>query len=300
MQLSLIPELPDVEEAKSQIEHSGDHRPVLFEYYKFSGILANFVASIQFASQAVKHKDEKEWAVLKGLLNRISKLILINIKMSSDGFSGEGTLIIDRCIFESACKAQWLMSAKRGDEFRRYFADGLKQEIEFSEYVKSVADQLNRDLTEFEQTLVRRVNTTVAASGMTCDEVMSTPKIENLKAIAKSVGASDLTYMINMQLGSHAVHGTWPALLSHYLQRNTDGNFLARDADCETADVQYFSVTIKTLGTIKTWCDWALNPSPEKKLMIQRCDYAEALATESYRESLVNRNGKSFRDRFEV
>jgi len=101
----LVPEPPKFTEADwLKCRDSGDYCPILFEWYKFVGTLCNFFASIRPDSPAVRSIPPVHYAVMIGLLNRCSRLMLSNVTLSHEGLFGETTALLDRCIFESCVK----------------------------------------------------------------------------------------------------------------------------------------------------------------------------------------------------
>jgi len=131
-----IPRPPDIDASLLQESRAnGDYRPVLFEWYQYVGKLCNFFASIDIDSEDVHELPKLHYAVLTGLLNRCSRLMLANVVLSHEGLFGETTAIIDRCIFEAVIKISWLCF--KGDEasFNRLILDGLKSEVEFKKLI---------------------------------------------------------------------------------------------------------------------------------------------------------------------
>jgi len=135
---AMLPEAPPFSaQFVADCRTSGDYSPMLFEWYKFVGSLAALVAHIQRESPAYKTIARREFHFLIGLLNRCARLMLSNVALSHEGNFGETTAIIDRCIFESAIKALWLMQEPSDERFDRYFADGLRTELEFKGHIET-------------------------------------------------------------------------------------------------------------------------------------------------------------------
>jgi hypothetical protein len=127
---SLLPKPPTFsDELVEQCTNSGDFRPILFEWYKFVGILCNTVACISPDSPALQDTPPVHYAVLIGLLNRCSRLMLSNVRLSSTRKYGETTRLLDRSISETAVKIQWLCHKNNTDSFVRYLADGLQKDL---------------------------------------------------------------------------------------------------------------------------------------------------------------------------
>ncbi len=62
----------------------------------------------------------------------------------------------------------------------------------------------------------------IDASGMTETEIKDTKNIRNLAAMLEALGSDRLIYVVAQKIGSHHVHGTWPSLLLHYLEKRED------------------------------------------------------------------------------
>src|SRR3990167_3353096 len=134
MNIPLPPEF--TEEQLKRCSDSGEYSTVLFEWYKYVGRLANYFACISLDSPGIRDIDEAHHSILIGLLNRCSRLILSNVTLSHEGLFGETTSIIDRCIFESAIKLNWLCANPTDENFNRFIAEGLKTEVEFKKKIE--------------------------------------------------------------------------------------------------------------------------------------------------------------------
>jgi len=128
---TILPDPPKFsDELVEQCNQQRDYRPMLFEWYKYVGILCNIAACLDIESPAFRHIPEVHFAGLAGQLNRCSRLMLANVRLSSTGRYGETTRLIDRCIIESAIKVRWLCFKNDRESFIRYIADGLKKDLE--------------------------------------------------------------------------------------------------------------------------------------------------------------------------
>ena len=54
-------------------------------------------------------------------------------------------------------------------------------------------------------------------------EVRATKPLPNFASMLRTLGHDDLSYTVMQRLGSDAVHGTWPDLMSHYVEIENDG-----------------------------------------------------------------------------
>ncbi len=279
-----FPILPKFEhELLQDCEKDGDFRPILFEYYKYFGLLANAAARVSQKSTSLYKHPEMQFSTVKGLLNRIARLMLSNVKLSFEGNYGETTLIIDRCINESALKIMWLTGSFGTEALHRYLADGLKAELELKSEIELRIAARSGIILPIDERMLRGIANTVSAAGLNEIEIKNAKKSPPLPAIMKSLGKDDLQYTVTVRIGSHAVHGTWPSLLSHYLTKQEDGEFIPRDANCETNFVQFAVVTIGVAEAISQWAEWAFAGDAEKQSFTSRIEQALELTLKYFK-----------------
>ena len=108
------------DEEMQKCRETGDFMPVLFEWYKFVGLICNQLAQLPRVSPDTREITPINFAILTGLLNRCSRLMLSNIALSHKGRFGETTAILDRCIFESCIIIRWLCYKGTDESFKRY------------------------------------------------------------------------------------------------------------------------------------------------------------------------------------
>ena len=243
------------EEQLAQCRDAGDYCPVLFEWYKYVGVLCNFSASIRGDSPAIREIPPLHYAVLVGLLNRCSRLMLANVALSHEGLFGETTSIIDRCIFESAVKTIWLCTKRDDESFLRFIADGLKTEIEFKEKIeKNISEQGGTPLT-IESRMLKSIDNYILSSGLSTDQIVAAKKLPDLALMIDEIGHDRLLYIVGQKIGSHHVHGTWPSLKLHYLQEN-EGILGPRDHDCPTHVSQYMFIPLFVLQAMRSFVEF--------------------------------------------
>jgi hypothetical protein len=242
---------------------SGDYCPIMFEWYKYVGLIANLIASIERTSRAAREIPSPQYGALIGLLNRCSRLMLANVALSHNGLFGETTAILDRCIFESTVKVLWLCNQNSDDAFRRFFAEGLKTELELkSEIQEKIAKRGGKTLV-IEERMLASIERYLATSGLSDREVSASKKLPNLASMIQDLGHNRLAYVVGQKIGSHHVHGTWPSLLLHYLDWDTEGSFRPRDHDCSTHINQYIFVPLMVLWALKEFCSFIVKDSAD-------------------------------------
>jgi hypothetical protein len=270
----MLPVAPDITaEQMDRCRETGDFCPVLFEWYKFTGALCNFFACLQAESPAITAPAPRDHAVLVGLLNRISRLMLSNVALSRNRLFGETTAIIDRCIFESAIKIIWLCETNGRDRFDRLVADGLKTELKFKEQIQ--ANVLDRGETlVIESRMLDSIERHIQSSNMAAADISASQKLPDLASMIDAIRGNKLLYLVGQKIGSHHVHGTWPSLRLHYLQDN-DGVLGPRDHDCPTHVNQYVFVPLIVLDTLRSFVTFVFRDPEDGEQLLGLLDSVE-------------------------
>lgn len=270
----MLPTPPDITaEQMDRCRETGDFCPVLFEWYKFTGLLCNFFACLQSDSPAVTAPAPRDYAVLIGLLNRVSRLMLSNVALSHNGLFGETTAIIDRCIFESAIKVIWLCETNGQDRFDRLVADGLKTELKFQKKIQ--ANVVNRgEALVIESRMLDSIERHIQSSNIPAADISGSPKLPDLSSMINAIRRHELLYLVGQKIGSHHVHGTWPSLRLHYL-RDVAGVLGPRDHDCPTHVNQYVFVPLIVLDTLRSFVTFFLRDPEDSQPMIDLLDSIE-------------------------
>ena len=238
---------------------SGDYCPILFEWYKYTGLIANTVASIDRRSSAAKPVHNSHYGALIGLLNRCSRLMLANVALSHEGLYGETTALIDRCIFESCVKVQWLCLQASDESFGRYIADGLKTELALKSEIETRIASRDGAVLPIERRMLESIGRCLSTSELTEGQITGAKKLPDLAAMLDVLGRDKLAYVVGQKIGSHHVHGTWPSLLFHYLERDDDGTFRPRDHNVPTHVNQYVFIPFMVIGASKAFSVWLMN-----------------------------------------
>lgn len=271
-----MPNHPEFTE--EQIEHcneTGDFIPVLFEWYKFVGELGVIVTHIMPESPAFKKIPEINYHIVMGLLNRCCRLMLSNITLSHQGNFGETTSIIDRCIFESAIKLQWLCTNSTQEKFNQFLAHGLKTELELKKWIDDAVVKAG-EVKEIETRMLKSINKHIETSGLDEVQIKKLTKLPDISAIMKQIGYDRLMYIVAQKIGSHHVHGTWPSLFLHYLEErdieSTDSElpkFQPRGHDCSMHLNQYWFISLIMLDTMSVYVGYTLHDKDANELKKQ-------------------------------
>lgn len=285
-----IPLPPDITEQQIQkCRETGDYCPVMFEWYKYVGLLANFFASIQLESPGIKQIPKIHYSVLIGLLNRCSRLILSNVTLSHEGLFGETTSIIDRSIFESSIKLSWLCYKGDTDSFTRFIAEGLKTELIFKNKILSNIENRSGNKTNIENRMLRSIDNFIKKSNLTEEEILNAKKLPNLAQMIEKIGKDKIAYIVGQRIGSHHVHGTWVSLWFHYVVEE-NGIIGPRDHDCPTHVNQYAFVPLSVLDAIIYFIHNFFTDKADVKTM---SDMVEAISDEivaTFQEVMGNDN----------
>jgi hypothetical protein len=241
-----------------QCTRSRDFRPILFEWYKFVGTFCNTVACIALDSPALRRIPSVHYAVLTGLLNRCSRLMLSNVRLSSTGKYGETTRLLDRSVSETAVKVQWLCHKDDRDSFVRYLADGLKKDLILKKQIEENIKNRSGDILVIEQRMLGSIEECMDLSGLSEQEIDDAKRLPDFARMCQDLNLGDLFYTAIQRMGSHAVHGTWSDLVFNYLRYENDQGFYPRDHEIETQDVQFLVVIRLVLESMKHFLNYIL------------------------------------------
>lgn len=259
----LIPDAPQFsEEVLKRCEETRDYMPVVFEWYKFVSQLAIIIAHIKPDSPAFQEVLPQHYYVLMGLLNRCARLMLSNVALSHQGKFGETTAIVDRCIFESATKIIWLCFQPEQEKFDRYLASGLRTELELQAHILSNIAANNGSEKQIEKRMLQSIDKHIKASGLSEGEILSSKSLPDIASILKMLGHDRLLYVVAQKLGSHHVHGTWPSLIFHYLEREDEGlkfEFVPRGHNCDTHVNQFLFTSLFMINAMQGYTKYMLD-----------------------------------------
>jgi hypothetical protein len=209
-------------------ESTGDAMALLFEWYKWAGLVANRVASLDPASPGYRDLPRIEVAVLRGLLIRCSRLMLAILRLASFQKHAEAIRLLNRSVSETAVLVQWLCKLGIGDPFRRYLAKGLDAELRLKAHIEQNIRIRGGSVQVIEKRMLAAIAELCSLAGLTEDKIRTTKPLPDLASMFRTLGHEELLYTVVQRLGSHAVHGTWPDLLFHYLDVE-DGEFVLTD-----------------------------------------------------------------------
>jgi len=186
-----------------------------------------------------------------------------NVALSHEGLFGETTAIIDRCIFETSVRVVWLCRQRSDEAFSRYFAEGLKTELALKDRINENVAARSTGQLAIEQRMLGSIQRCIQTSGLTETQIKESKKLPDLASMIESLKHDRLMYIVGQKIGSHHVHGTWPSLLFHYLDKDEDGTWHPRDHNCSTHVNQYVFVPLVVLSAVKAFIDFIMNETDE-------------------------------------
>lgn len=256
---NILPKPPTFsDELVKQCTESKDFRPILFEWYKYVGIFCSVVACISPDSPAIRKVSPIHYAILTGLLNRCSRLMLSNVRLSSTRKYGETTSLLDRSISETAVKVQWLCHKNNVESFVRYIADSLSQDLILKKQISENIANRNGNILEIEQRMLKSIDRYIELSELSEQDINNAKRLPNFYSMCDDLKLGEVFYTAIQRMGSHAVHGTWSELVANYLQYE-NGRFHPRDHEIDTQDVQFIVVIRLVLGAMKYFLKYVVS-----------------------------------------
>lgn len=256
-----------------------DFMPILFEWYKYIGVVCNIVASISDESLAVRDMPSLNYAILTGLLNRCSRLMLSNIRLSVMKKYGETIMLLDRSIYESAVIVRWLCLKDSDECFQRYLGHGVKSDLKLKDQIQQNITERGGEALVIERDMLGSIEECIKSTSLSETQIREMKPLPDLWSMCRDVGLSEKFYIGTQRMGSHEVHGTWTALRSHYLRQDADGRYRLRDHDVRPHENQFMVIPLIILDTLKQFIEYSV-PNPTHREPI------ELIITESRTEML--------------
>jgi len=254
-----LPEYPEfAQEAFDRASATGDGMPFLFEWYKWTGLVTSQVACLHGDFVAHLLLSKRELAILRGLLNRCSRLMVAILRLASTHKHAEAVRLLNRSVCETALLVQWLCTSGTGEPFRQYVAKGLDAELRLKQEIEKQIESRGGSILVNEKRMLAAIAELCSLGGLSEDEVRATKKLPSLESMLRALGHDELSYVVVQRLGSHAVHGTWPDLLFHYLSTE-DGEFVVTDNTIRTEGTELVASATLVLEAISAFAKFVLN-----------------------------------------
>lgn len=207
---------PDVtEEDLIRCRAIGDFSEVAFAWYQHVQRLCSFISVVEPASEEGQRLSRVHFGLLSGLLNRCARLMESVCVLTQEGTRSDAAAILDRCIFESAVKVSWLCAERANNAFETLLLDGLKTEAVFKTTVEGIVAERGGEALAIERRMLESVDHYVASAGATVVGIQASPKLLDMFSMLHRVEGREfakVVYLGKWRIGSHHVHGTWPAL----------------------------------------------------------------------------------------
>jgi hypothetical protein len=246
-----------------------DFMPILFEWYKYIGGICNRIASISLSSLAIRKIPSINYAILTGLLNRCSRLMLSVLRLAVTKKYGETIVLLDRSIYESAVTVQWLCSKDNDNRFKQYLANSLKSDLKLKDHIQQNIDKRGGNILVIEKGMLASIQEYIESTELSEEEIRHTNPLPDLWSMCRDVGLSETFYIGTQRMGSHEVHGTWTALRGHYLKQDNNGEYSLRDHDVRPHENQFMVIPIVILDTLAKFIVYVV-PDPTHREPIER------------------------------
>ncbi len=254
--LSKIPTFS--EELWDRCREEEDFRPILFEWYKYVGLLCNTLASISLDSPAIREIPALNYAILTGLLNRCSRLMAANVRLAVTKKYGETIMLLDRSIYESMVIVRWLCNKDSDESFQGFLADGTKSDLKLKDHIQqNIADRGGKAFI-IESGMLSSIQECIESTGLSEEQILTMKGLPDLYSMCRDVGLPERYYIGTQRMGSHAIHGSWTSLRSHYLRQDEDGKYHLRDHDVPPHENQLMVIPIMLLGTLKNFIEYVV------------------------------------------
>ena len=240
MNLSLEQELPEKPSFSTEVwdkcREDKDFMPILFEWYKYIATVCNILASVSRDSPAIRKMPALHYAILRGLLNRCSRLMLSNVRLSVTSKYGETTRLLDRSIVESAVIVQWLCHKNRDTCFQRYLAHGIKSDLKLKDRIQQNIAERGGDALAIENSMLSSIQQCIDSTNLSEKQIRHMKPLPDQWSMCRDIRLSVEFYIGTQGMGAHEVHGTWTSLRNHYLRQDEHGEYYLRDHDVHHHD----------------------------------------------------------------
>jgi hypothetical protein len=191
---------------------------IAFELYKEACRVAAFAAHLLDDAAAAQGGLARNQAICAGLMVKISKFMLAVIQLSTGDDRGEVVLALSRIVFEAAINLEFLVRSGASKYFDQFVDFSLGPERELYDQIQHNVAERKGEVWPIEKRLLDSISYMCAASGMKIEDIQRKHRDwgENVRERLKALGKESL-YATVYRMPSHAVHGTWPDLLTGHL-----------------------------------------------------------------------------------
>jgi hypothetical protein len=260
----VIPKVPEI--TASQLEaarKTGRYEAIAFEEYKFVAQFVALVARIEKDSGDFKRIPSRQYHILCGLMNRCARLILGTMELSHKGKFGETAAIIFRCIAETGIKIIWLCEDPSEEKFDIYINDGLKPELELEDIIQNNIKQRADGPSALETRMLKSIVWHIKSAETNNEKIKTSKKMPDMASLLQATGFHRTMYVALYRMGSHHIHGTWPSLLFHYLEKDGSG-FSPRGNDSSAHANEFLITSLIMTRAIYAYSNFTLEESSSK------------------------------------
>lgn len=267
----------------------GEPMPLMFEWYKHVARLAIDVGAISPSQPGHIARDRVHLGILRGLLNRCSRLMLSTIKLSRERRGGETVALLARCICESAVKIQWMIRKSADDSFGRYVGYAIRTDLALKEVIDANITERGGEVLVIEERMLRSIERVASRAGTSVKQAAEAKQLPDFASMCRDLEYPGLLYVTIQRIGSHAVHGSWSDLLFHYIEQQEDGSFAMTDTVDSVPHPNQLSVSaLLVLDALRAHAAFILDGAPVLDALRKHFDQVQVgilMAQELGRES---------------
>jgi len=144
--------------------------------------------------------------------------------------------------------------------------------VELKEKIEENIQKNNGEALDIENRMLSSINSLIEESGLSISEIKETKKMPDFASILSMLEFDRLSYIVLQRIGSHHVHGTWPSLMFHYLEKNDNGTYSPRDHDCEPHVNQFIYLPLLVIEALKDFTTYIMSEENEGKVLHEFLD----------------------------
>jgi hypothetical protein len=245
---------------------------IAFDLYKEAARVVAFAAHLLDEATAAKGGFTRNQAICAGLMVKISKFMLAVIQLSTGDDRGEIVQALNRIIFESAVSLEFLVLSQDGKYFDQFVDFGLGPERELYDQIQANIQARAGEVWPIEERLLGSIGYMCSASGVKIEEVQKKHRDwgENVRERLKALGKESL-YATIYRMPSHAVHGTWPDLLTGHLKYDKQTKLFEPEPKWTRVGSRLLSpIALLVLEAVDPYLEKFFESSSERKILQER------------------------------
>jgi hypothetical protein len=134
--------------------------------------------------------------------------------------------------------------------------------------------------------MLNSIQNHISAAQITEQQIKEAKRLPDLAAMIQTLGYDRLFYVVAQRIGSHHVHGTWPSLLFHYLDKVAEPHsFAPRAKSCDTHINQFMFIPMIMLRTLNSYIRCVLEECEDAEIFFGLFETAEKTILEIYFEA---------------